>query len=83
MTKHRIEGYDDGLLSVTFETTRKPSRAMVRNVTKTCMRAGASEILVSWGENWVEFRNMSGTWHGYGWLRDICGQDLANEFNRR
>lgn len=82
MTKHRVEQVGEGSLSVTFETTRKPSRAMVRNIAKTCMRSGASEIQVSWGENWVEFQNIAGVWHGNGWLKDICGQDMANEFNR-
>jgi hypothetical protein len=48
------------------------------------MREGWNHIEVFWGENWLEFENIHGYWHGSGWIRDISGQDLANfELNER
>lgn len=63
---------------------RKPSKTQVVKKIKQAMREGADKIEVLWGENWLEFENIHGYWHGHGWIRDISGCDLANfELNER
>lgn len=75
-------------MSQTIEVTfthlgNKPSERQVMSKVLTAIKAGASRIEVHWGENWLEFDNTIGTWYGYGWIKNISGQHLANELNRR
>lgn len=75
-------------MSQTIEVTfshlgNKPSHKQVMGKVLTAIKAGASRIEVHWGENWLEFDNTFGTWYGNGWIKNICGQDMANELNRR
>ena len=75
-------------MSQTIEVTfshlgNKPSRKQVLNKVLAAIRSGASRIEVHWGENWLELDTTVGTWYGSGWIKDICGQDMANELNRR
>ena len=63
---------------------RKPSKAQVVREVRKLMKMRWHTIEVLWGENWLEFKNINGYWHGYGWIKDISGQDLANfELNER
>ena len=63
---------------------RKPSKAQVLKHVRLLMREGWNHIEVFWGENWLEFENIHGYWHGHGWIKDISGQDLANfDLNER
>lgn len=57
---------------------RKPSKQQVLSRVRGLMREGHSHIQVFWGENWLDFENIHGYWHGSGWIKNICGQDLAN-----
>ena len=71
-------------LEVTFSHLgNKPSHKQVFNKVLTAIKAGASRIEVHWGENYLEFDNTIGTWYGWGWIKNISGQDMANELNRR
>jgi len=63
---------------------RKPSKAQVVKEVRKMMKKGWNTIEVLWGENWLEFTNVNGYWHGSGWIKDISGQDLANfDLNER
>jgi hypothetical protein len=64
-------------------TGNKPSRKQVLNKVLAAIRSGASRIEVHWGENCLEFDTTVGIWYGYGWIKNISGQDMANELNRR
>jgi hypothetical protein len=72
-------------IEVTFSHLgNKPSRKQVLGKVLTAIRAGASRIEVHWGENCLELDSgIMGTWYGYGWIKEISGQDMANELNRR
>lgn len=66
-------------------TGRKPSRAQVTAKIKALIKTGARSINITWGENWIEIDHLSGqlgSWSGCGWLRDIGGDDIAQELNQ-
>ena len=59
---------------------RKPSKAQVKKLAIQALKAGHSQIEISWGENMLEIqRAHTGQVHGYGWIKNIGGQDLADE----
>lgn len=65
-----------------FFTGRKPSRAQVLAKIKTGIKAGAEAISLHWGENWIELDMHRGAWHGRGWIREIGGDDIAQQLNQ-
>lgn len=65
-----------------FFTGRKPSRAQVLAKVKTAIQAGAEAINIQWGENWIELDLHRGAWSGRGWIRDIGGDDIAQDINQ-
>jgi hypothetical protein len=65
-----------------FFTGRKPSRAQALARVKNGIKAGAEAINLQWGENWIELDLHRGQWNGRGWIRDISGDDIAQELNQ-
>lgn len=64
---------------------RKPSKIQVIQCIKRGLSQGFSEFEISWGENWVTLekgRAGPNTWHGHGWIKNISGSDLADQFNQ-
>jgi hypothetical protein len=80
--------FSTGSNTETFQhdfTGRKPSRAQVMAKINALIKSGARSISVTWGENWIELDHLGGqlgSWSGSGWLRDIGGDDIAQELNR-
>ena len=62
---------------------RKPSYARVMRVLGEEISKGHTDITVFWGENWVDlyFDHRVNQWFGSGWIKDISGQDIAEELN--
>ena len=62
---------------------RKPSKAQVIKQVNEGIKQGASLIHISWGENRVDidYHPNQELWYGNGWIKDIGGDDLAQELN--
>jgi hypothetical protein len=60
---------------------RKPSKAQVKNCAIKAIKEGYPLISITWGENWISLNNELGYITGQGWIKNIGGDDLANEFN--
>ena len=68
-------------------TGRRPSQSQVVKILKEAVKQGAIDISIDWGENWLRFEKVKGwaggiSWHGYGWIRSLGGDDLAKQLNR-
>lgn len=62
---------------------RKPSKAQVKSQVLNAIKEGYNKIEISWGENMIEFlKAVNGQYYGYGWIKNIGGQDLADEIYR-
>lgn len=68
-----------------FFTGRKPSRAQVMAKIKTAIQSGAAAISIQWGENSIDldYSFNGACWHGHGWIREIGGDDIAQELNKQ
>lgn len=68
-------------------TGRKPSSKQVLSKVKQAQARGENLIEIYWGENSItlEFANYAGNflWNGWGWIKDISGQDIAQDLNRK
>ena len=72
-----------------FEFTgRKPSKAAVTKVAQRAIKDGHTQIELSWGENWIKlekdvypYARPNSKWFGHGWIKDISGDDLAQELS--
>lgn len=64
-------------------TGRKPSKAQVMRAAGAAIEKGHKMLDIRWGENWLElsFHDGNREWYGYGWIKDISGDDLARELN--
>ena len=64
-------------------TGRKPSIVQVLKQVKEGMRQNCRLIQISWGENRIDIeRSYNGLfWLGSGWIKNISGQDIANDLN--
>ena len=62
---------------------RKPSYAQVMRAVGEEISKGNTDISVEWGENYLEvyFDHRNKTWYGTSWIKDISGQDIAEELN--
>jgi hypothetical protein len=62
---------------------RKPSRAVIMRTLAEYLKQGGKSFSISWGENCIEldFHPNQEQWYGYGWIKEIGGDDLANELN--
>ena len=67
-----------------FFTGRKPSKAQVLAKCRAAIQSGAAAINIAWGENSIELDySFNGRcWHGHGWIKEIGGDDIAQELNR-
>jgi hypothetical protein len=60
---------------------KKPSYAQVKKCAIEAIKQGYPLIEISWGENWIALENNLGHISGRGWIKNIGGDDLANELN--
>jgi hypothetical protein len=75
MTSNTYEYYFEG---------RKPSESQVKNLVVKALKQGYGKIEISWGENMIEIeRAGNGQVYGYGWIKNISGQDMADEIHRK
>ena len=68
-------------------TGRRPSKAQVIKALKQGIKQGAVDISIDWGENWLRFERVKDwtgrfCWNGYGWLRSLGGDSIAQQLNR-
>lgn len=62
---------------------RKPSEKQVIESIKRGLSGGFHMFEVSWGENMVTLdRQAGGRWAGWGWIKNISGHELAEQFTR-
>ena len=62
---------------------RKPSKAVVMRTLAEYLKQGGKAFEISWGENMIDlyFDPRVELWYGSGWIKDIEGDNIANEFN--
>ena len=60
---------------------RKPSKAQVMRAIGLKLEQGANLLEIYWGENSITLELIGDSWHGWGWLKDISGDDIAQELN--
>jgi len=60
---------------------KKPSKAQVKKCAIEAIKQGYPLIEISWGENMINLENELGYITGRGWIKNIGGDDLANELN--
>jgi hypothetical protein len=62
---------------------KRPSLAQCIKAAKASATKGNDQIRLCWGENWLELRQQSnGRWVGYGWLRTIDADKVAQALNQ-
>jgi hypothetical protein len=69
---------------------RKPSKKQIMGCIVNSIGNGNKAISVSWGENCLDINynthheyNRMGTWYGSGWIKNISGDDIARELNKK
>lgn len=62
-----------------YFTGNKPSKQQVLKVIKTAITQGYNKFEISWGENMIEIESYNGRYVGYGWIKNLSGQDIAKE----
>lgn len=60
---------------------KKPSLKQCMAQAKRMAKAGADNIELQWGENWLQLEKISGFWQGLGFIRDIDAGIIARELN--
>lgn len=65
-------------------TGKKPSKTQVLAKVKFLAAAGVTLIEVYWGENGITLdkQGHNGEWYGWGWLKDISADSIAQELNK-
>jgi hypothetical protein len=69
-------------------TKRKPSRAQVLKALSLGLEKGFKAFQINYGENSLNIDlnphpyNRMGQWLGYGWIKEISGDDIAKELNK-
>jgi hypothetical protein len=61
---------------------RRPSYKQVKACAIKAIKEGYPLISILWGENWISLENNLGEIRGRGWIKNIGGDDLANELNQ-
>lgn len=56
---------------------RKPSANQVYKMVMHAAKSGHEKIEIMWGENAIELWYEHNNWHGFGWIKDISGNDMA------
>lgn len=62
-------------------TGRKPSKAQIMAKVGFVADIGATLIEVYWGENGFTLDKSNGRWSGFGWIKDISGDSIADQLN--
>ena len=65
---------------------RRPSKLQVLKKVKEAVAAGAVDISLNWGENWLRLEYVKTwsdkrCWQGYGWFKAFGGDDIAKQLN--
>jgi hypothetical protein len=60
---------------------RKPSTKRVLDKIREAENNGENLIEIYWGENSITLELCNGFWHGWGWIREISGQGIAEGKN--
>ena len=62
---------------------RKPSKALIMRTIAEYLKHGGKNFNISWGENSIDltYHDRYHTWHGYGWIKEIGGDNIAHELN--
>ena len=63
----------------------KPSKLQVIKAIKDSIQQGYTQIALFWGENWIELEYSfnARSWIGQGWIKNLGGDDIANELNKQ
>jgi hypothetical protein len=63
---------------------RKPSKAQINGCIKNAMAQGSKAVAIIWGENQIDlnYHDSHSKWYGEGWIKNIGGDDIAQELNR-
>ena len=61
---------------------RRPSYKQVKACAIKAIKEGYPLISITWGENWISLNNELGYITERGWIKNIGGDDLANELNQ-
>ena len=63
---------------------RKPSRAVIMRTLAEYLKQGGKSFALSYGENWIDilWHDKAEQWTGTGWIKDIGGDDIAQELNQ-
>ena len=64
---------------------RKPSKNQVIQAIKRGLSKDYTQFEIAWGENMVSLekgRSGPNAWIGWGWIKNISGSDLADQFTR-
>ena len=64
-------------------TGRKPSKVQILAKVKPLVKAGENFIDIQWGENCITLEHLPSGWLGYGWIKDISGDDISRELNKQ
>jgi hypothetical protein len=67
---------------INIESKRKPSRALIMRTIGVYLEQGHQDLDIRWGEWWLEIVRGGNKWFGAGWIKDISGDDIANELNQ-
>lgn len=70
------------VIDITYPN-RKPSRAVIMRTLAEYLKQGGKSFYITWGENCIEldYHPNQEHWYGRGWIKNIGGQDLADELN--
>ena len=68
------------MIEINYEK-RKPSRALIMRTIGEYLKQGATDFDINWGENGItlKYNASQEAWHGWGWIKDIGGADIADE----
>jgi len=64
---------------------RKPSKNQIMGCIANAIKGDGKAINISWGENCLEliWHDRQLQWYGYGWIKNIGGDDIAHELNQK
>lgn len=62
---------------------RKPSKTVIMRTIAEYLKQGGKAFSLSWGENVIDlnYHPKYQHWYGTGWIKEIGGDDIANELN--
>jgi hypothetical protein len=61
----------------------KPSKKQVYSKALKGAESGQTLIEIYWGENGITLDLNGSSWYGWGWIKDISGDDIAQALNRK